>query len=189
VTGVAVGNVNITASLNSISTIKQFSVVASSLSCPAGNGGGSSGLRFYDPQNLLAFSLSNSTGNALVVASGLWGAQYSYSPVIGLYTGSISGTLWAVSSSYSGASIISGYKIGTAPPNFTGIGAYSATQLLAGGYSYTSILSSGLTRNPPPGQYCIVETLNMYAPSICPLSSDGYCTMDWLQYPRPFTFN
>ncbi|WP_322059283.1 hypothetical protein [Paraburkholderia sp. J63] len=103
------------------------------------------------------------------------------------YSGSLRATLFAVSSSFTGGNVIQGQVLGVFNPNFTGSGAQSANQIKVGGYSTTTVISSSVEINPPAGQYCIVAALDEYSPSSCS-SSDGYCFVDWIQFPGPEIF-
>lgn len=155
------------------------------LTCGFGNGGGTNGVSLYTPNNLFTYKLSTTTANALDIATVTWGAANSGS--VYSYTGSLSATLWAVSSSYSGVSIY-GFVLGIFSPNFTGSGAYSSSQILAGKYSLNTIISSDAEYNPPAGQYCMVLTLMQYMPGQCSPNPDGYCIVDWLQFSNPVVF-
>jgi hypothetical protein len=146
------------------------------------------GISFYDPNNYIGFQLTNTTANSLAFGTLSWGAEYT-APA-GSYTGSLVATVWAVPSSYSGGTI-SGYLLGTFYPNFTGPGAYSPNQILAGGSSTTTIVSTTASVNPPAGQYCIVATIDEYVPSQCsidPAGLSGYCNEAWFQFTTPATF-
>jgi hypothetical protein len=92
-----------------------------------------------------------------------------------------------VKSSFTGSGAISGTLLGVFIPSFTGSGAQSANQVKIGGYSTTTVVSSSVEINPPAGQYCMVAALDEYLPGSCS-SPDGYCFVDWLQFPGPATF-
>ena len=157
----------------------------SQFSCIPGHGSGSDGIQLYDPNNLFAYSTSTAASQSSP-ATLTWGAQYSYSVNTGPYTGSLRATLWAINSSFTGGNI-SGYVLGRFPASFLGAGAHSSSQLLAGGSSYSGIHSSVVGTNPPAGRYCVVVTLDEYSGPSC--GADGYCTVDWLQFSGPASFN
>ena len=157
------------------------------LTCFPGHGNGTDGIQLFDPSNLFAYSTSSSADRAGPVTL-TWGAQYSFNANTGPYTGSLRATLWAVNSSFAGGNI-SGHVIGRFPANFVGPGAFSPTQLRAGGNSYSDINGSVAGVNPPAGKYCVVMTLEEYFGTSCGASTDGYCTVDWLQFSSPAAFN
>jgi hypothetical protein len=174
---------NVTARV-ALSNVLYVGSASPALSCGEASEGGSYGVGFYDPQNIIGFSLpyaANSNG----AASLIWGAINTGSSFS--YTGSLRVSLWLVNSPFFGGTIV-GDQIAEVTPNFTGPGAYSPTQLLGGGYSYSSNTAFGTVNTPAPGQYCVVMTLEMYSPGQC-ASSGGYCYMDWHQFPYPAFFN
>jgi len=155
------------------------------LTCFPSHGTGTDGVQLYDPSNLFAYSTSAAAGQAGAVTL-TWGAQYSFSANLGPFTGSLRATLWAVTAPFGGGSI-SGYVLGRFPANFTGGGAFTSSQLRAGGSSYSDINGSVLGTNPPAGKYCVVMTLDEYFGPSC--GATGYCIVDWLQFSGPATFN
>lgn len=155
------------------------------IACGSAFGAGINGVEFYDPQNIFAYSLPL-PANTVAAGTLEWGATNTgayYS-----YTGSLRVSLWSTTGPYFGAPTIVDYRMAEVTPNFVGPGAYSSTQLLAGGYSYSATTSLSTVTTPPPGQYCVVMTLEMYSPTGC-ASGDGYCTMDWQQFQKPAFFN
>ncbi len=167
--------------------VTNFAVSCSNtaLSCISGNGSGTNGIHLYNPSNWFTYQLSTTTANVLDTATLGWGAAYT--GTTGAYTGSLLASLWAVSSSYSGGTI-NGIVLGNFSPNFTGAGAYSSSQIWAGGYSTNTIVSSASNYNPSAGQYCLVVILEQYMPVTCS-SQNGYCIVDWLQFNAPVTFH
>jgi hypothetical protein len=157
---------------------------SAALACGSASEGGTNGVELYDPQNLFSYGLplaANSAGPGALT----WGAENL--GTVYSFTGSLRASLWAVTAPFRGGTII-GDRIAESTPNFVGPGAYSPTQLNAGGYSYSSISALGTVATPSAGQYCMVITLDMYDPTGC-ASSDGYCTMDWLEFSQPAFFN
>jgi hypothetical protein len=156
------------------------------LACNAANGNGVNGVSLYNPSNLIAYTLSDLIANAAVNSSLTWGVQYQNPSLpAGSYSGSLRARLWAVSSPYLGGTI-TGPVLGLFTPNFAGPGARSATQVFVGGYSTTSVQSSGQQQNPAAGSYCLVATLEEFSSSCT--SSDGFCIDDWIQFPAPVGF-
>lgn len=182
-----VTNGNGTVSAANVSNISVNCSTTPPLSCAGGNGNGTNGIRLYNPSNFFTYQLSTTIANAPDIAMLGWGAAYT-GTLYGAYTGSLLANLWAVSSSYSGGAIY-GHVLGDFNPNFTGAGAYSSSQLLSGGYSTNTIVSSSSKYNPPAGQYCLVITLSHYEPGMCTPSPNGYCIVDWLQFSGPVNFN
>jgi hypothetical protein len=41
---------------------------------------------------------------------------------------------------------------------------------------------------PPKGAYCMLMTIQEYAPKLCPSFSDGYCGFAWAQFPGDILF-
>lgn len=157
---------------------------SAALACGYASLGGTNGVEFYDPQNIFSYSIplaANSTGPAALT----WGAENL--GTVYSYTGSLRVSLWAVATPFRGGTII-GDRMAKVTPNFTGSGAYSSTQIAAGGYSYSANTNIGTVATPPAGQYCMVMTLDMYSPTGC-VSSDGYCTVDWQEFSQPAFFN
>jgi hypothetical protein len=156
------------------------------LACDYGSEGGMYGVAFYDPQNNFAYSLPlapGSTGPAALT----WGAKNLGSAFS--VAGPLRATLWAVNYPYRGGQPnINADTILQATPDFTGPGAYSPTQLVAGGYSYSAISAMGTVFTPAAGQYCIVISLELYYPNSC-YGNDGYCYVDWLEFSNPAFFN
>ncbi|MFL9951527.1 hypothetical protein PQR68_36600 [Paraburkholderia agricolaris] len=165
------------------------SPATANLSCPAGSGQGTGGLQFYSPSGSFSYSLSTVAGSAQDYATLTWGVRYSNvnNLASSSYSGSLRATLYAVKSSFTGSGAISGALFGVFIPSFTGSGAQSASQVKVNGYSTTTVVSSSVETNPPVGQYCMVAALDEYLPGSCS-SPDGYCFVDWLQFPGPATF-
>ena len=147
--------------------------------CVAGFGGGTNGISLYTPSNQFTYQLSTTSANTADSVTLGWGAAYSGPS--GSYTGSLKAQLWAVTQSYSGGAIY-GYILGDFPPNFSGIGAHSSSQINGGNHSINTITSSTVDVNPPPGQYCLVIVLSQYTPGSCSPNPNGYCSVDWLQF-------
>jgi PKD domain len=159
---------------------------SAALVCPGGNGNGTNGVMLYTPNNVFSYQLSTTLAGAPDVVTLGWGAAYL--GVNGAFTGSLRANLWAVQSSYSGGTIF-GTVLGDFPPNFTGVGAFSSSQIWGGSYSTNTISSSAVRFNPAGGQYCLVMTLSEYRPGQCFPSPDGYCIVDWLQFSSPVIFH
>lgn len=170
---------------NSVASTTSVTAVASGLACAGVHGDGTGGVDLYSPSNNFTYNLSTVSASAYDIVTTTWGA--SFSGPIGSYTGSLKTKLWAVKTPYSGGSI-SGTVLGEFSPLFSGSGAHSATQINGGGYSITTIQSSVGNYNPVAGQYCLVMTLLQYMPGQCNPSPDGYCIVDWLQFPGVVSF-
>jgi hypothetical protein len=160
------------------------SSTVAALSCPAGQGSGVNGIVFYSPTNYTSYQISTTSANTPVTSSLTWGVQYNNvnNLASGSYSGSLRAELWAVGSSYSGGTI-TGYKLGTYNPIFTGSGAYSANQAYVGAYSTTTVNSTGSFSTPPAGSYCVVATLEEYTSS-----AGGFGIDDWMQFSNPVQF-
>ena len=158
------------------------------LACPSGRGTGTAGLRI--PAGMTtSYSVSNTSAKQANTTVLNWGAGYSNANrASSSYTGSLRATLWAVSSNFTGSGKISGTRIATVYPNFTGTGSKSSNQLF-NGYSVTGIQSTTSGSNPAAGSYCMVLALDEYETdtSVCN-SGDHYCYSDWVQFPNAATF-
>jgi hypothetical protein len=139
-------------------------------------------LAFYAPSGFTSYHISTTTKSSAVNSSLTWGVQYTNTKnlAVGSYSGSLRARLWAVSRSYAGGSI-SGNVLGDYSPSFTGSGARSANQIFVGGYSTTSVNSSGSNFTPPYGSYCIVATLEEF-------SNNTYYIADWVQFSGSVAF-
>jgi len=192
-TGQSCSIANRTGTVNN-ANISNIAVICTNvtLSCVGGSGGGTNGIRLYNPSNYFSVALSTTSANALDSVTAGWGAAYS--GATGTYTGSLAATVWAVTSSYSGGTV-AGTFLGNFVPNFIGSGAHSSSQIAGGGYSINTIVSSASQINPPAGQYCLVLTLEEYAPGQCVAAPNsnltgltGYCVVDWLQFNNTVIF-
>jgi hypothetical protein len=168
------------------STNISVSCVNVTLACPTGIGGGTNGVKLYNPSNWFTYALSTTSASVADTATVGWGAEYT-GTVYGAYTGSLQATLWAVSSSYSGGTI-TGDLLGTFSPDFQGTGAYSTSQIASSGYSINTITSSTSSVNPSAGQYCLVLALEQYMPGQCTPNPNGYCIVDWMQFSGAVIF-
>lgn len=145
--------------------------------CTNTNGGGEDGLSF--PPGLPGFTVSTTSASQLNWTVLDWGVSYRNQNVgRAAYTGSVRVSLWAVSIPYDGGEL-NGYKIATAYPNFYGNGARSRNQLY--NYSSTQLRSRVVGRNPPPGMYCLLVTLEQHNSQSCN-TADHFCIADWQQY-------
>ena len=178
-----VTNGNGTVGSGNVTTVNISCSNIQTLSCGAKYGTGTNSLVLYAPSGGYSYQISTTAANTLASVSASWGASNGsfYS-----YTGSLRASLWAVPYSFSGGTI-TGTKIATFTPSFTGTGAYSSTQLKSNSYSTTNVSGSTIAANPSAGNYCAVLTLEMYAPEQnC--SSSGYCWMDYVQFENAMTF-
>jgi len=170
---------------------EDFIVTAnSSLTCTAGNGSGTNGIKFYDYSSIFAWN-STATANAAETSELTW--QIEYQNISNLpadaYSGSLRARLWAVPYSVSSGVFDNAYIIGAFYPNFTGTGAASPDQLYVGSTSDIMVISSTGGQNPPAGEYCIVATLEEYnSDSTYCSSPDHYCVNDWWQSGNAWIF-
>jgi hypothetical protein len=170
---------------------QNFSVTENTaLSCTYGHGQVPDGIQFYNYDGIFAndsIAAADATGSASLT----WQAQFQnvtnfYQP--GSYSGSLRTRLWAVPYSVSSGVFNSAYVIAEFYPHFTGPGAASSTQLYAGSISNIQITGSA-AYNPPPGEYCIVATLEQYYGNSSTCSSpDHYCENDWWQSGNAWIF-
>ncbi len=152
------------------------------IACPAGNGSGTNGLSFFSPSGYTSYRISTALANSTATSSLTWGVQYANVNNLssGSYSGSLRAELWAVRQPYSGGTI-NGIVLGQFSPNFTGTGARSANQIYVGGYSTTTVNSTGSYQTPSVGSYCLVATLEQY-------SNGSYYIVDWVQFSGSVSF-
>jgi hypothetical protein len=154
--------------------------VTCSLSCPATDGSNIGGLGFNGTVSYSDLTTAAATFDPSITTN--WGIAYTNG--LFAFTGSLRLSLWAVSSSFSGGNI-SGTKIATFFPTFTGPGAQTPNQLKNNFSATGSTTTFGTT--PSAGTYCIVLTLDQFDPTNC-TSSDDFCHTDHLQFPGAVTF-
>ncbi len=69
-----------------------------------------------------------------------------------------------------------------------GIRFNDGTNQLRNGQSANLTPQTLSANTPARGSYCMVATLDEYAPASCPSNADGYCLVDWVQFPNSAQF-
>ena len=149
--------------------------------CGSTQGAGTNGLILYGSSSYSGLSgLANNSGTV-----NLDPGEVAYNnPALSSSsrTGTLRSTLWAVSSSFNGGGI-SGRVVARYNISFT-----DGTDYLRNGESSNLPARTLSATTPSRGSYCMVVTLEQYAPSSCPGSGDGFCLVDWSQFPNSAQF-
>lgn len=149
--------------------------------CGSTQGSGTDGLSLYGSSSYSGLStLANQSGTVTLDPGEV--AYNNPALTSSSRTGTLRSTLWAVSSSFNGGGI-SGRVVARYSIRFT-----DGTDYLRNGES-ANLQPNVLAANTPSrGSYCMVVTLEQYAPSACPGSGDGFCLVDWSQFPNSAQF-
>lgn len=150
-------------------------------SCGSTQGSGTDGLSLHGSSSYSGLSgLANQSGTVTLDPG-----EVAYSnPALtsSSRTGTLRSTLWAVSGSFNGGGI-SGRVVARYNIRFT-----DGTDYLRNGESANLPPNVLAATTPSRGSYCMVVTLEQYAPSACPGSGDGFCLVDWTQFPNAAQF-
>jgi uncharacterized repeat protein (TIGR02543 family) len=154
-----------------------------SLTCNEVWGTGSYGLS-WAPGHSLSFYAENHWANTSMTCKLTFSVLFD-NGTPGWCSGSIRAHVLAVTNPYSGGAI-TGYDLGTYPVNTEGAAQCQYTNQLIDGQTDTETEEPADCITPPVGSYCSVALLEEYAPARCG-SSDGYCQVDWVQFPDVFS--
>lgn len=97
-------------------------------------------------------------------------------------TGSLRAAMYAVAGDYSGA-VLNAYLVARYSILFTG-----GDTTLTNGDTANLQTQTLAAVTPTRGSYCIVVALEEYDPASCPSNSDGYCIVDWTEFPSSVMF-
>ncbi|MBL8289740.1 MAG: hypothetical protein JNL85_17285 [Rubrivivax sp.] len=149
--------------------------------CGGTSGSGVNGLQLYGQASYSGLpGRSAATGTVTLDA----GEVAFNNPNVGpsSITGSLRVSFWAVPGSYGGGTIS-----GTIVSRY-GIRFNDGTNQLRNGQSANLTPQTLSANTPARGSYCMVATLDEYAPASCPSNADGYCLVDWVQFPNSAQF-